>query len=195
MEIKMNKVIKIIMLTLIGVGCFGTGLYYSTLKFDEQLDNIMGEYEVISDKVDTFVDVSNPETIRLYTKELRRILDDIKFLHTLIETGQLADEALDDYLEEQQGNVDGLKESLLSITFEVSGMLDSSHTHIHGMVEELDGNVKTQLTNTTTEVMSKVDDLNKQITSLLKSIDTVQKDINVVKKSRYGKKIWKSTNK
>lgn len=191
----MNKVIKIIMLTLIGVGCFGTGLYYSTLKFDEQLDNIMGEYEVISDKVDTFVDVSNPETIRLYTKELRRILDDIKFLHTLIETGQLADEALDDYLEEQQGNVDGLKESLLSITFEVSGMLDSSHTHIHGMVEELDGNVKTQLTNTTTEVMSKVDDLNKQITSLLKSIDTVQKDINVVKKSRYGKKIWKSTNK
>lgn len=191
----MNKVIKIIMLTLIGVGCFGTGLYYSTLKFDEQLDNIMGEYEVISDKVDTFVDVSNPETIRLYTKELRRILDDIKFLHTLIETGQLADEALDDYLEEQQGNVDGLKESLLSITFEVSGMLDSSHTHIHGMVEELDGNVKTQLTNTTTEVMSKVDDLNKQITSLLKSIDTVQKDINVVKKSRYGKKIWENTNK
>lgn len=191
----MNKVIKIIMLTLIGVGCFGTGLYYSTLKFDEQLDNIMSEYEVISEQVNTFVDVSNPETIRLYTKELRRILDDIKFLHTLIETGQLADEALDDYLEEQQGNVDGLKESLLSITFEVSGMLDSSHTHIHGMVEELDGNVKTQLTNTTTEVMSKVDDLNKQITSLLKSIDTVQKDINVVKKSRYGKKIWKSTNK
>jgi archaellum component FlaC len=190
MEIKMNKVIKIIMLTLIGVGCFGTGLYYSTLKFDEQLDNIMSEYEVISEQVNTFVDVSNPETIRLYTKELRRILDDIKFLHTLIETGQLADEALDDYLEEQQGNVDGLKESLTSITFEVSDMLDSSHTHIHGMVEELDGNVKTQLTNTTTEVMSKVDDLNKQITSLLKSIDTVQKDINVVKKSRYGKKIW-----
>lgn len=186
----MNKVIKIIMLTLIGVGCFGTGLYYSTLKFDEQLDNIMSEYEVISEQVNTFVDVSNPETIRLYTKELRRILDDIKFLHTLIETGQLADEALDDYLEEQQGNVDGLKESLTSITFEVSDMLDSSHTHIHGMVEELDGNVKTQLTNTTTEVMSKVDDLNKQITSLLKSIDTVQKDINVVKKSRYGKKIW-----
>jgi archaellum component FlaC len=192
MEIKMNKVIKIIMLTLIGVGCFGTGLYYSTLKFDEQLDNIMSEYEVISEQVDAFVDVSNPETIRLYTKELRRILDDIKFLHTLIETGQLADAKLDDYLEEQQGNVDGLQETLLSITSTVDSMLDSSHTHIHGMVEELDSNVKSQLTNTTTEVMSKVDDLNKQITSLLKSIDNVQKDINVVKKSRYGKKIWES---
>jgi archaellum component FlaC len=59
------------------------------------------------------------------------------------------------------------------------------------MVEELDSNVKSQLTNTTMEVMSKVDDLNKQVTSLLKSIDTVQKDINVVKNSKYGKKMWK----
>ena len=70
-------------------------------------------------------------------------------------------------------------------------MLDSSHTRIHGMVEELDSNVKSQLINTTMEVMSKVDDLNKQVTSLLKSIDTVQKDINVVKESKYGKKMWK----
>ena len=45
------------------------------------------------------------------------------------------------------------------------------------------------------EVTSKVDELNEQIISLLKSIDTVKKDINVVKKSRYGKKIWESTNK
>ena len=187
----MNKVIKIIMLTLVGVGCFGTGLYYSTLKFDEQLDRVMGEYEVISEKVNTFTDLTNPETVQAYTKELRRILDDIKFLHTLIEGGQMADAKLDDYLEEQQGNVDGLQETLLSITSTVDSMLDSSHTHIHGMVEELDSNVKSQLTNTTTEVMSKVDDLNKQITSLLKSIDTVQKDINVVKNSKYGKKMWK----
>jgi len=191
----MNKVIKIITLTLIGVGCFGTGLYYSTLKFDETLDNIMGEYEVISEQVDTFVDVSNPKTIRLYTKELRKILDDISFLSKLIQTGQLADDALDDYLEEQQGNLDGLKETLSSITTEVDSMLISSHDHMHIMVEELQDSVKTQLTNSTSEVTSKVDELNKQIISLLKSIDTVKKDINVVKKSRYGKKIWENTNK
>ena len=191
----MNKVIKIITLTLIGVGCFGTGLYYSTLKFDETLDNIMGEYEVISEQVDTFVDISNPKTIRLYTKELRKILDDISFLSKLIQTGQLADDALDDYLEEQQGNLDGLKETLSSITTEVDSMLISSHDHMHIMVEELQDSVKTQLTNSTSEVTSKVDELNKQIISLLKSIDTVKKDINVVKKSRYGKKIWENTNK
>ena len=41
----MNKVIKIITLTLIGVGCFGTGLYYSTLKFDETLQKLKVEVE------------------------------------------------------------------------------------------------------------------------------------------------------
>ena len=191
----MNKVIKIITLTLIGVGCFGTGLYYSTLKFDETLDNVMSEYEVISEQVDAFVDVSNPETSRLYTKELRKILDDISFLSKLIQTGQLADEALDEYLASQQGNVDGIKARLDGITIEVDSMLTSSHDHMHLMVEELQDSVKTQLTNSASEVTSKVDELNKQIISLLKSIDTVKKDINVVKKSRYGKKIWESTNK
>ena len=155
----------------------------------------MGEYEVISEQVDTFVDVSNPKTIRLYTKELRKILDDISFLSKLIQTGQLADDALDNYLEEQQGNLDGLKETLSSITTEVDSMLISSHDHMHIMVEELQDSVKTQLTNSASEVTSKVDELNEQIISLLKSIDTVKKDINVVKKSRYGKKIWENTNK
>ena len=187
----MNKIVKIVISTLVGAGCFSAGLYYATIEFDETLDNVMGEYEVISEKVNTFTDLTNPETVQAYTKELRRILDDIKFLHTLIEGGQMADAKLDDYLEEQQGNVDEFKETLSSITIEVSSMLDSSHTLIHGMVEELDSNVKSQLTNTTMEVMSKVDDLNKQVTSLLKSIDTVQKDINVVKNSKYGKKMWK----
>ena len=191
----MSKIVKIIMSTLIGAGCFSAGLYYATLEFDETLDNIMGEYEVISEQVDAFVDISNPETIRFYTTELRKLLDDIKFLHVLIESGQIADEKLDDYLASQQSNVDVLEETLSSITTEVDSMLTSSHDHMHLMVEELQDSVKTQLTNSASEVTSKVDELNEQIISLLKSIDTVKKDINVVKKSRYGKKIWESTNK
>ena len=191
----MSKIVKVIMSTLIGAGCFSAGLYYATLEFDETLDNIMGEYEVISEQVDAFVDISNPETIRFYTTELRKLLDDIKFLHVLIESGQIADEKLDEYLASKQSNVDVLEETLSSITTEVDSMLTSSHDHMHLMVEELQDSVKTQLTDSSSEVTSTVDDLNKQITSLLKSIDTIQKDINVVKKSRYGKKIWESTNK
>ena len=55
----MSKIVKVIMSTLIGAGCFSAGLYYATLEFDETLDNIMGEYEVISEQVDAFVDISN----------------------------------------------------------------------------------------------------------------------------------------
>ena len=115
----MNKIVKIVMSTLVGAGCFSAGLYYATLEFDKTLDNVMGEYEVISEKVNTFTDLTNPKTVQAYTKELRRILDDIKFLHTLIEGGQMADAKLDEYLASQlttqQGNVDRLSESLSSI--------------------------------------------------------------------------------
>ena len=183
----MNKIVKIIMSTLVGAGCFSAGLYYATLEFEETLDNVMGEYEVISDKVNTFVDVTNPETVQAYTTELRRILDDIKFLHTLIETGQLADEKLDEYLASQQSNVDVLKESLTSITTDVSSMLDSSHTHIHGMVEELQSDVKSQITDSVLEVTSKVNELNKQITSLENKLNDVNKVIDKIKNSKMSK--------
>jgi len=183
----MNKVIKIITLTLIGVGCFGSGLYYSTLKFDETLDNVMSEYEVISEQVDAFVDVSNPKTIRLYTKELRKIIDDIKFLHSLIETGQLADEALDEYLASQQGNVDGLRDSISSITTEVSSMLDSSHTHIHGMVDELQSDVKSLLSENIDKQKQSIQDLNTQLTELHIKLNEMNKVIDKIKNSKMSK--------
>ena len=190
-----NKIVNTVLIALLGATCFSGGVYYGLERSEHYLESVMTEYEVISDKVDAFEKVSDPKTIRLYVKELNKLLDDISFLSKLIQTGQLADDALDDYLEEQQGNLDGLKETLSSITTEVDSMLISSHDHMHIMVEELQDSVKTQLTNSTSEVTSKVDELNKQIISLLKSIDTVTKDINVVKKSRYGKKIWENTNK
>ena len=183
----MNKVVKIIMSTLIGAGCFSAGLYYATLEFDETLDNIMGEYEVISEQVDAFVDVSNPETIRLYTKELRRILDDIKFLHVLIESGQIADEKLDDYLASQQSNVDVLEETLSSITTEVDSILTSSHDHMHLMVEELQDSVKTQLTNSTIEVSTEVNKLSSQFKEIKNQLDELNKVIDKIKNSKLAK--------
>ena len=183
----MSKIVKIIMSTLIGAGCFSAGLYYATLEFDETLDNIMGEYEVISEQVDAFVDISNPETIRLYTKELRRILDDIKFLHVLIESGQIADEKLDDYLASQQSNVDVLEKTLSSITVEVDSMLTSSHDHMHLMVEELQDSVKTQLTSSATEVSTEVNKLSSQFKEIKNQLDELNKVIDKIKNSKLAK--------
>jgi len=181
----MNKIVKIVISTLIGAGCFSAGLYYATLEFDETLDNIMGEYEVISEQVDAFVDISNPKTIRFYTTELRKLLDDIKFLHVLIESGQIADEKLDEYLDSKQGNVDGIMKRLDGITSEVDSMLTSSHDHMHLMVEELQDEVTSQLINS--DVTSKVDSLNKQITSLENKLDDVNKVIDKIKNSKMSK--------
>ena len=183
----MSKIVKVIMSTLIGAGCFSAGLYYATLEFDETLDNIMGEYEVISEQVDAFVDISNPETIRLYTKELRRILDDIKFLHVLIESGQIADEKLDEYLASKQSNVDVLEKTLSSITTEVDSMLTSSHDHMHLMVEELQDSVKTQLTNSTIEVSTEVNKLSSQFKEIKNQLDELNKVIDKIKNSKLAK--------
>ena len=76
-EKKMNKIINVIILTLIGAGSFGSGLYYATKQFDESLDKVMSEYKVISDKVDAFAKVSDPKTIRGYVNDLNKILDDL----------------------------------------------------------------------------------------------------------------------
>ena len=181
----MNKLVKIVILTLIGAGCFGTGLYYSTIRFNQTLDNIKSEYDVISEQVDAFVDLSNPKTIRFYTTELRRLLDDIKFLHVLIESGQIADEKLDEYLASKEGNVDGIMKRLDGITSEVDSMLTSSHDHMHLMVEELQDEVTSQLINS--DVTSKVDSLNKQITSLENKLDDVNKVIDKIKNSKMSK--------
>ena len=183
----MSKIVKVIMSTLIGAGCFSAGLYYATLEFDETLDNIMGEYEVISEQVDAFVDISNPETIRFYTTELRKLLDDIKFLHVLIESGQIADEKLDDYLASKQSNVDELKETLSSITTEVDSMLTSSHDHMHLMVEELQDSVKTQLTNSTIEVSTEVNKLSSQFKEIKNQLDELNKVIDKIKNSKLSK--------
>ena len=183
----MNKVVKIIMSTLIGAGCFSAGLYYATLEFDETLDNIMGEYEVISEQVDAFVDISNPETIRFYTTELRKLLDDIKFLHVLIESGQIADEKLDEYLASKQSNVDVLEETLSSITTEVDSMLTSSHDHMHLMVEELQDSVKTQLTSSATEVSTEVNKLSSQFKEIKNQLDELNKVIDKIKNSKLAK--------
>ena len=116
-----------------------------------------------------------------------KILDDISFLSKLIQTGQLADDALDDYLEEQQGNLDGLKETLSSITTEVDSMLTSSHDHMHLMVEELQDSVKTQLTSSATEVSTEVNKLSSQFKEIKNQLDGLNKVIDKIKNSKLAK--------
>jgi archaellum component FlaC len=184
----MNKIMKIIVLTLIGVGCFSGGLYYATNEFDESLNRVMEEYEVISNKVDTFSKVSNPKTIRLYVNELNKILDDIDFLHRLIETGQLADVALTDMLD-GQGSIVSRVDSLHSeLLLSIANITDynSAQDVVDEHTKVLIGSVNEKLDKHKTYI----EDFNNRMTQLQMKIDAVNKEIGVVKNSKFGKKIW-----
>ncbi len=52
---------------------------------DEKIDKWDRNFSVIQKEVSAFIDVSNPKTIRLYTTELRKILDDVTLLNKIVE--------------------------------------------------------------------------------------------------------------
>ena len=71
------------------------GIVVGTNKAEERLVEYDKKYEKIEKDVSTFVDVSNPKTIRMYTKELRDILDNMSRLSKIIDKGEEIDIALD----------------------------------------------------------------------------------------------------
>ena len=136
-----NQLYKTVFLTLLGVGCFVGGMYYATEKFDEGLDRVMDEYEVISDKVDVFTKVSDPKTIRLYVRELNKILDDINFLHRLIESGQLADEALTDMLDVQNNIVSKMDSLYSELSLSIISVNEYKNEEVNRYNEEFIGEI------------------------------------------------------
>ena len=91
----MSKIINAIIVGLFGVVCFSAGIYYATLEFENQVQVWDSNYQIITDKVYAFEKVSDPKTIRLYVKELNKILDDVTFLGKMVESGQTSAESLD----------------------------------------------------------------------------------------------------
>ena len=96
----MSKIINAIIIGLFGAVCFSVGIYYSTLQFEEQVNTWDSNYQIITDKVYSFEKVSDPKTIRLYVKELNRLLDDMNRLGTLIDGGNELEIVLTNYEKE-----------------------------------------------------------------------------------------------
>ena len=183
-----NKIIQTITSALIGIGCFIGGTYYATEKFNTGLDRVMDEYEVISDKVDVFIKVSDPKTVRTYVKQLNNILDDINFLNKMIKSGQLADEALSDILKNQQ-NIN--KQLVSMITKEefvgYVAKADNRDESIGYHVDELWEWTYTKEAEDTTNNNSIVNKLN----TIQTDLDTIRGLIKEIEDSKIGKKIFK----
>jgi len=185
----MSKIIETLSLVILGVGCFIGGVYYATLEFENQLDVWDSNYQIITDKVYSFEKVSDPETIRLYVKELNKILDDVTFLGKIVESGQVSAESLDEFFSEYQDKIN-----------EANDMIFGHHTEL----TELEYKLKEQVTRLTVEtddnlesiqeiqdrIQEQVDYVNKLNVDIGQSITNVEDDIQTIKSSKYGKKIW-----
>ena len=99
----MNKTMKLIGTGSIGVVCF-IYITFSIIhmaRVNSKMDEWNESYKTIEEDVSAFTKVSDPKTIRLYVKELNKILDEIHFLSKIVKSGQLADESLTKILNDQ----------------------------------------------------------------------------------------------
>ena len=189
----MNKIIKTVGLTLIGAVCFSGGLYYGIERSEQLLVKVMDEYVVISDKVDSFEKVSDPETIRYYVKELNRILDDTQVLHKIIETGQMGDEALSEFFSSYDKKIDNVNDRILELNTEHMELVFKFKEQVTRLTKETDGNLEL-IQELQKNIQEQTDYVNKLNIELGQSITQLKEDINKIRNSTYwlrDKKIWR----
>jgi len=190
----MSKIINAIIVGLFGAICFSVGIYYATLELEEQVNVWDSNYQIITDKVYAFEKVSDPKTIRLYVKELNKILDDVTFLGKMVESGQTSAESLDEFFSEYQSKLD-----------EANDMIFGHHTELTELEYKLKEQV-TRLTGETDDNLESIQEIQDRIqeqsdyisqlnVELGQSINKVEEDVQTIKSSKYGKKIWKVKKK
>jgi ElaB/YqjD/DUF883 family membrane-anchored ribosome-binding protein len=186
-----SKLLSLGFIVIIGVGGFYGGVYYGVMKTDIYIENLMGEFEKISDDVDAFVKVSDPKTIRHYVKELNKILDDIEFLHNIIESGQIADEAIIKFFNSYQNKLDKLNERVVVLALETQGMLSE-------ISEEVKSDLRTNKVELENTLKSESDSVRKEIGKLYDKTDELYRELEQVsilldkaKETLIGKQVFK----
>ena len=181
----------VIITLVISVAMFYGGIYYGIMKTDVYMENLMTEYEKISDEVDAFKKVADPKTIRAYVNELNKILDDVKFLNKIIETGQLADESLNTFFEESQSQLDEVNERIVVLALETQGMLSK-------LTEDVTSDLRSNKVELENTLKSESDSVKKEIGKLYDRLDGLHKDLGEVstlidkaKNTFFGKSVFK----
>jgi len=190
----MSKIINAIIVGLFGAICFSVGIYYATLELEEQVNVWDSNYQIITDKVYAFEKVSDPKTIRLYVKELNKILDDVTFLGKMVESGQTSAESLDEFFSNYDTMINSVNDRILELNKEHMESVTKFNSQIAGLSEDQD-----ELFDTTEDLEIIIKDQSDYISQLNvelgQSINKVEEDVQTIKSSKYGKKIWKVKKK
>ena len=186
----MSKIINAIIIGLLGGGCFSAGVYYATLELEEQVNVWDSNYQIITDKVYAFEEVSDPKTIRLYVKELNKILDDVTFLGKIVESGQVSSESLDSYFNEYEVKLENVKGRIKRLYSELTELEYKFKEQVTRLTGETDDNLES-IQEIEDRIQEQIDYVNKLNVDIGQSITKVEEDVQTIKSSKYGNKIWK----
>ena len=159
------------------------GIVVGTNKAEERLVEYDKKYEKIEHDVSTFVDVSNPKTIRLYTKELRDILDNMSRLSKIIDKGEEIDITLGKIMD----GIDQLEDQW-DVTL-------SNDIKMKETIEVVKNNISEDKTRLMSILDEELDDIDTRITKQFDQIENDLRDIrnmlNQIENSKVGQKIFK----
>ena len=182
----LNKVVNATLVMALTLSGFWAGMYYGIVEFENQVQIWDSNYQVITDKVWAYEKVADPKTIRLYVKELNKILDDINFLNNLVKSGQLADESLNVYGDK----ISDIDERLLSLRAIMYVELESLKLSITVKTDDKVYGLKEEVVNSRKKVLSKLSGINRQLDALEGMTNELSTDVDIIKNSKYAKKIW-----
>tara|TARA_B100001964_G_scaffold43018_1_gene47800 strand:+ start:70 stop:639 length:570 start_codon:yes stop_codon:yes gene_type:complete len=185
----MSKIINTIIIGLFGAVCFSVGIYYSTLKFENQVQIWDSNYQIVTDKVGAFEKVSDPKTIRLYVKELNKILDDVTFLGKIVESGQVSAESLDEFFSEYQSKLDEANDMIFGHHTELTELEYKLKEQVTRLTGETDDNLES-IQEIQDSIQEQIDYVNQLNVDVGQSINNLEDDVQTIKSSKYGKKIW-----
>jgi hypothetical protein len=146
-------------------------------------------YGAIEEDVATFVRVSDPKTIRLYVTELRKILDEIHFLGKMVESGQLADEAVMNILDGQDHlkvQLEVLTDTLYNHTEHASHQFRGLWSNIESQQWEL-GEIPYIVKDVKKSREEMNENLIKELMVIHTDLDSIRTTINDLKDSKINK--------
>ena len=162
------------------------GVQYGLHQVNKQTDKWDERYSKIDKDVSAFVDVSNPNTIRMYTKELRDILDNMSRLSKIIDKGEEIDLTLARIEKEYMILGEQVKLKVTEIDKTLFVMKEEQQMQGEDINDlfDMSMDVPDKMTLIDNKMMNKFE-------VIQTDLDTIRNLIKEIQDSRIGKKIFK----
>jgi|TARA_R100000501_G_C2619330_1_gene112693 hypothetical protein len=185
---RLDIFISVCIAVVLGTSGFYAGIYYGFMKSEEYVETLLDDFEKISSDVAAFKKVSDPATIQEYVRQLNKILDDINFLDNLVQTGQIASGALDDFFEEYQGQLDDVNTRIVTLNSELRDVIMTARQEItNDATEYINDNVIGMFEDQRDEMLVKIGELYDKIDLMHKDLESITKTLDKIKNSKLAK--------